>query len=127
LFTRKTSALFRIAIWHEFWAIPVKNARASQEIKMGQKLYTGGELMGILAWIVFGLIAGALAKFIMPGNDPGGFIVTTIIGILGAVIGGFIGVQLGFNDVTGFDVRSFVIAIVGTLILLFDYRLLKKA
>ena len=67
--------------------------------------------MGILAWIVFGLIAGALAKFIMPGNDPGGFI----------------GVQLGFNDVTGFDVRSFVIAIVGTLILLFDYRLLKKA
>lgn len=63
----------------------------------------------------------------MPGNDPGGFIVTTIIGILGAVIGGFIGVQLGFNDVTGFDVRSFVIAIVGTLILLFDYRLLKKA
>ena len=63
----------------------------------------------------------------MPGNHPGGFIVTTIIGILGAVIGGFIGVQLGFNDVTGFDVRSFVIAIVGTLILLFDYRLLKKA
>jgi uncharacterized membrane protein YeaQ/YmgE (transglycosylase-associated protein family) len=83
--------------------------------------------MGILAWIVFGLIAGALAKFIMPGNDPGGFIVTTIIGIVGAVIGGFIGVQLGFGDVTGFDVRSFVIAIVGALILLFGYRLLKKA
>jgi uncharacterized membrane protein YeaQ/YmgE (transglycosylase-associated protein family) len=92
---------------------------------MGQS-YTQ-EVNGILAWIVFGLIAGALAKFIMPGNDPGGFIVTTIIGILGAVIGGFIGVQLGFGDVTGFDVRSFVIAIVGTLILLFDYRLLKKA
>ena len=83
--------------------------------------------MGILAWIVFGLIAGALAKFIMPGNDPGGFIVTTIIGIIGAVIGGFIAVQLGFGDVTGFDVRSFVIAIVGALILLFGYRLLKKA
>ena len=83
--------------------------------------------MGILAWIIFGLIAGALAKFIMPGDDPGGFIVTTIIGIIGAVIGGFIAVQLGWGDVTGFDVRSFVIAIVGALILLFGYRLLKRA
>lgn len=83
--------------------------------------------MGILAWIVFGLIAGALAKFVMPGRDPGGFIVTTIMGIVGAVIGGFIGVQLGFGDVTGFDVRSFVIAIVGALILLFGHRMLKKA
>ena len=83
--------------------------------------------MGILAWIIFGLIAGALAKFIMPGRDPGGFIVTTIIGIVGAVIGGFIAVQLGWGDVTGFDIRSFVIAIAGALILLFAYRLLKKA
>ena len=83
--------------------------------------------MGILAWIVFGLIAGALAKFIMPGDDPGGFIVTTIIGIVGAVIGGFIAVQLGWGDVTGFDLRSFVIAIAGALILLFGYRLIKKA
>jgi uncharacterized membrane protein YeaQ/YmgE (transglycosylase-associated protein family) len=83
--------------------------------------------MGILAWIIFGLIAGALAKFIMPGDDPGGFIVTTIIGIVGAIIGGFIAVQLGWGDVSGFDVRSFVIAIVGALILLFGYRLLKRA
>ena len=83
--------------------------------------------MGILAWIIFGLIAGALAKFIMPGDDPGGFIVTTFIGIVGAIIGGFIAVQLGWGDVSGFDVRSFVIAIVGALILLFGYRLLKKA
>ncbi|HEY7558198.1 MAG TPA: GlsB/YeaQ/YmgE family stress response membrane protein [Candidatus Binatia bacterium] len=83
--------------------------------------------MGILAWIIFGLIAGALAKFIMPGDDPGGFIVTTIIGIVGAVIGGLIAVQLGWGDVSGFDVRSFVIAIVGALILLFGYRLLKRA
>jgi uncharacterized membrane protein YeaQ/YmgE (transglycosylase-associated protein family) len=83
--------------------------------------------MGILAWIVFGLIAGALAKFIMPGDDPGGFIVTTIIGIVGAVIGGFIAVQLGYGDVTGFDLRSFMIAILGALILLFGYRMLKRA
>ena len=83
--------------------------------------------MGILSWIVFGLIAGALAKLIMPGDDPGGVIVTIIIGIVGAVIGGFIAVQLGWGDVSGFDVRSFVIAIAGALILLFGYRLLKKA
>lgn len=83
--------------------------------------------MGILAWIIFGLVAGALAKFIMPGDDPGGFIVTTIIGIVGAVIGGFIATQLGWGDVTGFDLRSFGIAIAGALILLFGYRLLKKA
>jgi len=83
--------------------------------------------MGILAWIVFGLIAGALAKFIMPGDDPGGFIVTTIIGIVGAVIGGFIAVQFGWGDVIGFDLRSFVIAIAGALMLLFGYRLIKKA
>ena len=83
--------------------------------------------MGILAWIVFGLIAGALAKFFMPGDDPGGFIVTTIIGIVGAIIGGFIAVQLGYGDITGFDLRSFVIAIFGALILLFGYRLIKKA
>ena len=83
--------------------------------------------MGILAWIIFGLIAGALAKFIMPGDDPGGFIVTTLIGIVGAVIEGFIAVQLGWSDVTGFDLRSFGIAIADALILLFGYRLLKKA
>jgi uncharacterized membrane protein YeaQ/YmgE (transglycosylase-associated protein family) len=79
--------------------------------------------MGILSWIVFGLIAGALAKLIMPGDDPGGFIVTTLIGIAGALLGGFIAVQLGFGDITGFDFRSFIIAIVGALLLLFIYRL----
>ena len=82
--------------------------------------------MGILSWIVFGLIAGALAKFIMPGDDPGGLIVTIVLGIVGAIIGGFIAVSLGFGDVTGFDLRSFVIAIIGGLALLVGYRLLKR-
>ena len=81
--------------------------------------------MGIIAWVVFGLIAGFIAKFIMPGRDPGGFIVTIIIGILGAVVGGFIGNFLGFGGVTGFDFRSFVIAVLGALILLFAYRTIK--
>ena len=59
--------------------------------------------MGIISWIVFGLIAGVLAKIIHPGKDPGGFIVTSLIGIAGAMIGGFISTSLGYGDVSGFD------------------------
>ena len=84
--------------------------------------------MGILAWIVFGLIAGVLAKFIMPGTDPGGIIVTILIGIVGAIIGGFIGQAIGFGGISGFDLRSMGLAIVGSLVLLAGYRLaLRKA
>ena len=82
--------------------------------------------MGILSWIIFGLIAGALAKLIMPGNDPGGFIITILLGIAGAIVGGFIGTALGFGDVTGFNFGSFIIAILGAIILLFLYRSLKR-
>ncbi len=78
--------------------------------------------MGILAWIVFGLIAGIIAKLIMPGEDPGGFIVTTLVGIAGAVVGGFIGAALGFGGVTGFNLGSFVVAVLGAILLLFIYR-----
>lgn len=79
----------------------------------------------MLSWILFGLIAGAIAKFIMPGKDPGGCIGTIIIGILGALIGGFIGTELlDFGTVTGFNARSFGIAILGAIILLSIYRLL---
>ncbi|MCA9416623.1 MAG: GlsB/YeaQ/YmgE family stress response membrane protein [Candidatus Omnitrophica bacterium] len=81
--------------------------------------------MGILSWIVFGLIAGALAKLIMPGKDPGGIIVTILLGIAGAIVGGFIGTAIGFGSVGGFDLRSLVVAIVGALVLLFGYRQLK--
>jgi uncharacterized membrane protein YeaQ/YmgE (transglycosylase-associated protein family) len=81
--------------------------------------------VGILSWIFFGLIAGAVAKFIMPGKDPGGCIGTIIIGILGAVIGGFVGNEIfNFGSVTGFNLRSFGIAILGAIILLSLYRLL---
>jgi uncharacterized membrane protein YeaQ/YmgE (transglycosylase-associated protein family) len=80
--------------------------------------------VGILAWIAFGLIAGAAAKFIMPGKDPGGCLGTAVIGILGAVIGGFVGTELlGIGNVTGFNLRSFGIAILGAIILLSLYRL----
>lgn len=82
--------------------------------------------MGILTWIVFGAIAGFIAKFIMPGDDPGGFIVTIGIGIAGAFVGGFIGSVIGFGDISGFDLRSMAMAIVGALVLLFGYRIVKK-
>lgn len=82
--------------------------------------------MGILLWIVFGLIAGALAKFLMPGKDPGGFIITTILGIVGAVVGGFIGTQLGFGDVAAFDLRSMALAVGGALLVLVVYRMIQK-
>ncbi|MFO1154853.1 MAG: GlsB/YeaQ/YmgE family stress response membrane protein [Rhodospirillales bacterium] len=80
--------------------------------------------MGILSWIVFGLIAGAVAKFLMPGQDPGGFIITILLGIAGAVVGGFIGTSLGFGAVDGFNFGSFVIAVIGAVVLLILYRVL---
>ncbi|MBU3824427.1 MAG: GlsB/YeaQ/YmgE family stress response membrane protein [Candidatus Oceanisphaera merdipullorum] len=82
--------------------------------------------MGILSWIVFGLIAGVVAKWLMPGRDGGGFIMTILLGVAGAFVGGWIGTQLGFGNVTGFNLNSFFTAIIGALALLFIYRLLKK-
>lgn len=82
--------------------------------------------MGILAWIVFGLIAGVIAKFLMPGNDPGGFIITILLGIVGAVVGGYIATAMGYGDVTGFNFSSFLIAVLGAVLLLFVYRLLRR-
>jgi uncharacterized membrane protein YeaQ/YmgE (transglycosylase-associated protein family) len=83
--------------------------------------------MGIISWIVFGLLAGILAKFVMPGDDGGGFIKTTLLGVVGAVVGGFIGTRLGFGDVTGFNVRSFAIASAGAVLILWIYRMVKKS
>ena len=71
--------------------------------------------MGILSWIVMGLIVGLLAKFIMPGKDPGGIIITILIGIAGGFVGGFIGSFLGLGTVTGFNVGSFLLAIGGAV------------
>ncbi len=79
--------------------------------------------MGIVSWIVFGLIAGVVAKYVMPGPDSGGIVLTIVLGVAGAVIGGFIGAQMGYGSVTGFDVRSLLIAIGGALVLLVGFRL----
>lgn len=82
--------------------------------------------MGIIAWIIFGLIAGALAKLIMPGDDPGGIIVTILIGIAGALIGGFIATGLGMGGVDGFNLGSFFIAVLGAILLLWIYRVMRR-
>jgi len=81
--------------------------------------------MGILSWVLMGLIVGVLAKWIMPGRDPGGAIVTILIGIAGAFVGGFISTALGLGSVTGFNFSSVAIAVGGALLLLFLYRKFK--
>ena len=83
--------------------------------------------MGILSWIVMGLLVGILAKWIMPGKDPGGCIVTTLIGIAGAFVGGIIGSQLfGLGPVNSFSIGNILIATGGALLLLFLYRQVVK-
>ena len=82
--------------------------------------------MGILSWIILGLVVGIIAKFIMPGKDPGGIFITSVLGIAGAFVGGFIGSALGFGSVTGFDIRSLLLAVGGAILLLVIYRVIKK-
>ncbi|OKI61756.1 GlsB/YeaQ/YmgE family stress response membrane protein [Streptomyces sp. MJM1172] len=81
--------------------------------------------MGIIAWIVIGLLAGIIAKALLPGRDPGGIIVTVLIGIAGALLGGWLGkVLFGVDSIDGFfEVSTWVAAIVGSMILLLAYRM----
>jgi uncharacterized membrane protein YeaQ/YmgE (transglycosylase-associated protein family) len=81
--------------------------------------------MGILSWIVLGLLVGALAKWIMPGDDPGGIIVTILLGIAGAFVGGFVATRIGLGTVDGFNLGSLLIAIGGSLLLLWIYRVMR--
>lgn len=82
--------------------------------------------MGIISWLVMGLVVGLIAKLLMPGKDPGGFIVTTLLGIAGAFVGGALGSTFGFGSVTGFDLRSLAIAVAGAVLLLIVYRAVKR-
>ena len=78
--------------------------------------------MGIIGWIVFGLVVGALAKLVMPGKDPGGIVVTSLIGVIGALLGGFIGRALNFYGPN--EPAGFVMALIGAVILLAGYRMM---
>ena len=80
--------------------------------------------MGIIGWILLGLLAGVIAKAILPGDDPGGFIITTIIGVVGAILGGLIARALGLGDPIDefFDISTWIAAIVGAIVLLAIYR-----
>lgn len=82
--------------------------------------------MSIFYWIGLGLLAGAVAKFLMPGKDPGGCIITILLGIAGALLGGFLATYLGFGGaVAGFDPRSLITAILGSMLLLLAWRLMR--
>lgn len=77
--------------------------------------------MGIIVWIIFGLLVGIVAKLLMPGRDPGGFIITVLLGVAGALVGGFIGRSAGWYREG--DPVGFVMAVVGSIVLLVLYRL----
>ena len=81
--------------------------------------------MGIIGWIVLGLLAGLLAKALLPGDDPGGLIITTLIGIAGAFLGGLIASALGLGDPLDefFDISTWVAALIGAIVLLLIYRM----
>jgi uncharacterized membrane protein YeaQ/YmgE (transglycosylase-associated protein family) len=78
-------------------------------------------MFGILGWMVFGLVIGAIAKLLMPGRDPGGIIVTMLLGIVGAVVGGFVGRSIGWYQPG--EPAGFVMATLGAILLLFIYRI----
>lgn len=82
--------------------------------------------MGIISWIFLGLIAGALAKFIMPGKDPGGIFVTILIGVVGGIVGGFLGTFIGLGKIQSFDLGGILIATAGAVLTLIIYRVVSK-
>ena len=77
-------------------------------------------MFGVIGWILFGLVVGIVAKLLMPGRDPGGFIVTTLLGIVGAVLGGFLGRSLGFYREG--EPAGLLMSVVGAIVLLAIYR-----
>lgn len=81
-------------------------------------------MLGILSWLVFGLIIGIIAKLLMPGRDPGGFIITILLGIAGALLGGFLGRAMGFYGSN--ESAGWITSIIGAIILLVIYRMIAK-
>jgi uncharacterized membrane protein YeaQ/YmgE (transglycosylase-associated protein family) len=82
-------------------------------------------MFGIIGWIIFGLIVGVVAKLLMPGKDPGGFIITILIGIAGAVLAGYLGQALGLYGPG--EAAGFIMSVIGAVLLLLLYRMLRPA
>jgi uncharacterized membrane protein YeaQ/YmgE (transglycosylase-associated protein family) len=78
-------------------------------------------MFGVIGWIIFGLIVGAIAKLLMPGRDPGGFVVTILLGVAGALLGGFLGRAMGWYNEG--DSAGFLMSLVGAVVLLAIYRM----
>lgn len=81
--------------------------------------------MGILSWVLLGLVVGIVAKWVMPGPDPGGIVMTVILGVAGAFVGGFLASSVGLGSVTGFNLPSLAIATGGAVLLLWGHRKLR--
>ncbi len=84
------------------------------------------QLIAILSWVILGLIVGLLARFIMPGRQRGGVIITVLLGIGGALLGGYLGSALGIGTVSGFDIKSILIATGGAILILLLFRLIRR-
>lgn len=82
--------------------------------------------MGFFTWVLLGLIVGIIAKLLMPGKDPGGLIVTILLGVAGAFVGGYLGSFVGLNPVSGVNLMSIVTATLGAIVLLILYRVIRR-
>jgi uncharacterized membrane protein YeaQ/YmgE (transglycosylase-associated protein family) len=100
------------------------HAAGGRQLAMDQHGTNGRALMGILAWILFGLVIGVIAKLLMPGKDPGGFIVTILLGIAGALVGGFLGRAMGLYQEG--EAAGWIMSILGAILLLVLYRLVAR-
>jgi uncharacterized membrane protein YeaQ/YmgE (transglycosylase-associated protein family) len=89
-------------------------------------LYFEVAAMGAVAWIALGLLAGVIAKYLVPGAEATSWPLVILLGMAGAIVGGFIGTLLGFGDVSGFDLRSLALAVGGAVLVILGYRALKK-
>src|SRR5205085_10887027 len=97
---------------------------SASELGPSRALGDGGRLSPMLGWIIFGLIVGIIAKLLMPGRDPGGFIITILLGIAGAMLGGFVGRALGFYGPQ--ESAGWLMSILGAVILLAIYRMVAR-
>ena len=83
-------------------------------------------MLGFLYWALFGLVVGVLAKLLLPGKQPGGMVVTAVLGVIGACLGGYIGTQMGWGTVESFDAQSIALAVGGSVVALLAYTMVTK-